>query len=82
MTEKEKAQAYDAEQLVKKFNDLYPVGSKVTLRKISVKKCPYIECTVKAPAFVSRSSEPVAFFNEISGYFDISPDFVKYPDNI
>lgn len=79
MTKKEKAKAYDALILVKKFNELFPVGSKVMLRKIASKKAPLIECTVRTEAFMSNSIEPVTFFNEISGYFSIEPDFIQYP---
>jgi hypothetical protein len=78
MTQKEKARIYDAEQLVARFNKLYPVGSKVNLRKMAIKSAPYIECTVKREAFLSHGNEPVAFFNEISGYFSIEPDFINY----
>jgi hypothetical protein len=79
MKQKEKARAFDAQQLVTKFNELYPVGSKVKLRKIAIKSAPYIECTVKREAFLSHGNEPVAFFDEISGYFSIEPDFISYP---
>ena len=80
LSKKEKALAYDAQKLVEKFNELYPVGSKVTLRKVSVKSAPYIECTVRSAAFAANATNPVAFFEEISGYFSIEPDFIKYPD--
>lgn len=79
MTTKEKARAYDALQLVNKFNLHFPVGGKVQLREVASKSYPYIECTVRAKAFVSNSNEPVAFFEEISGYFSIESDFIQYP---
>ncbi|MBN1989395.1 MAG: hypothetical protein JW783_08370 [Bacteroidales bacterium] len=65
--------------LVEKFNKLYPVGSTVTLRKIAISSSPYLEYTVRHEAFVANGLDPVAFFDGISGYFSIEPDFVKYP---
>jgi hypothetical protein len=81
MNTKEKAKIYDAQQLVKKFNQLFPIGSKVMVKKTNTKTCPQEEFTVKSEAFVSCCSEPVCFFNEISGHFSIDTKFVKYPKN-
>jgi hypothetical protein len=78
MTTKEKAKAYDAMQLVNRFNEQFELGSKVQLRKMASKNSQYIECTVESAAFLSSSNEPVAFFEEISGYFSIDPNFIKY----
>jgi hypothetical protein len=80
LTTKQKAQAFDSQQLVDKFNKLYSLGSTVMIRKIASKSYPYIPVTVSAPAFVTNSLDAAAFFNEISGYFSIEPDFVKYPE--
>jgi hypothetical protein len=66
------------EKLVEKFNQLYPVGSKVMLRKVASNSFPYKEYTVRAEAFIANSGQPVAYFNEISGYFSIEPEFVQY----
>ena len=79
LSKKEKALAFEAQKLVQKFNELYPIGSVVMLRKMALKSAPYIECTVRSAAFVANETDPVAFFNEISGYFSIEPDFVSYP---
>jgi hypothetical protein len=79
LSKKEKALAFEAQKLVERFNELYPVGSVVSLRKMASKSVPYIECTVRSSAFVANETDPVAFFNEISGYFSIEPDFVSYP---
>ncbi len=79
LTTKQKAEAYDAQKTVEKFNSLYPVGATVMIRKVSIKSFPYIPVTVKAVAFVANETSPVCFFNEISGYFSIEPDFVQYP---
>lgn len=79
LSKKEKALAYDAQKSVEKFNELYPVGSTVSLRKVASKSFPYAEYTVKSEAFVANETNPVAFFNGISGYFSIEPDFVSYP---
>jgi hypothetical protein len=81
MNTKEKARRYDAQQMVEKFNALFPVGNKVVLRKTSTKSCPYEEHVVRAEAFVSGNGDPVCFFNEISGYFSIDKNFIKYPKN-
>jgi hypothetical protein len=79
MNIKEKARIYDAQQLVDKFNQLYPIGSKVMVKRNSTKNCPLEEVTVKSEAFLSYSNAPVCFFNEISGYFSIDKKFIKYP---
>lgn len=80
LSKKEKVLAYDAQKLVEKFNKIYPVGSKVPLRKFAIESSPYIECTVKYAAFAANEINPVAFFKEISGYFSIEPVFIKYPN--
>lgn len=79
MNIKEKARAYDALQLVERFNELYPVGSSVMLRKISMDSFPYKPYEVKAEAFVSGGNQAYAFFEGISGCFSIEPDFIDYP---
>ena len=79
MNQKEKARAYDAQQLVDKFNELYPVGSTVMHRTTASKSIPFKEHTVRAAAFVANSTLAVAFFNEVSGYCSIESDFVQYP---
>ena len=79
LSKKEKALAYDAEKLVEKFNELYPVGSTVMVRKIARESSPYVEYTVKAKAFLVNPTSPVAFFNGISGCFSIESCFVSYP---
>ena len=79
MDQKEKARAYDAQQLVEKFNKLYPVGSSVKHRTTAIKSIPFKEHTVRAEAFVANCNNAVAFFNEVSGYCSIEGDFVQYP---
>lgn len=81
MNTKEKARRYDAQQTVDIFNNLFPVGSGVLLRKIANKEYPYTEYTVKDIAFVACSGEPVCFFDGISGCFSIDKKFIKYPKN-
>jgi hypothetical protein len=73
--EKEKAQA---QQLVDKFNTQFPVGSKVMHRKGSHSSYPYEEREVEHAAYVAASLEPVAFFTDLSGYYSIQPEFIKY----
>ena len=80
MTKKEKAMHYDALQVVTKFNEKFPIGSKVKLRKIGRKKDPQIEVTVRSEGFVNAAHCPVAFFVEISGYHAIEYPFVEYDD--
>lgn len=79
MTKTEKARAFDAQNLVEKFNQLYPVGSKVMLRKVASKSFPYQKYIVKKEAFCTNSFDAMAFFDGISGYFSIDTDFVQYP---
>ena len=81
MDQREKYRAYDAQQLVDKFNNLYPVGSTVMHRTTAIKSIPFTEHTVRAEAFVANSNMAVAFFNEVSGYCSIEADFVKYPES-
>jgi len=78
MTRTEKARAFDAQNLVEKFNQLYPVGSKVMLRKAASSRFPYQEYTVKKEAFCTDSFDAVAYFKGISGFFSIDTDFVQY----
>jgi len=81
LTTKQKANAYDASLLVKRFNELYPVGSKVMLRKVSRDSFPYQEYTVRSEAYTLNETQAVAFFEEISGCFSIEPQFIKYPQD-
>ena len=81
MTIKEKAKRFDAQQTVEEFNRLFPVGSNVMVRKIASKEWPYQEVTVESEAFIANDTEPVCFFNEISGYFSVNKKFIKYPKN-
>ena len=78
MNQKEKARAYDAQQLVDKFNKQYPVGSSVKHRTTASKSIPFNKHTVRAEAFVANSNMAFAFFNEVSGYCSIEADFVQY----
>ncbi len=66
-------------ELVEFFNATYPVGSTVLLRKVSIDGYPYQPHKVSYPAYVANSGEPVAFFQDITGYFSICPDFIQYP---
>lgn len=79
MTQKQKAQIYDAEKLVEKFNKLFPVGSKVGHKKIGLKSYPFEMRIVKSKAYVSSSYDAVAFFEGLSGYYSIEPNFIDYP---
>lgn len=81
LNQKQKAAAYDAGKLVERFNQLYPVGSKVLLRKVSRDSFPYQEYTVQREAYALNETEAVAFFEGISGCFSIEPQFIKYPEN-
>jgi hypothetical protein len=78
MTLKEKAQAYDAQQLVDRFNQLYQTGSTVLHRTIAITSMPFQKHTVKSPAFIANKYNAVVFFNEISGYCSIDSDFIQY----
>lgn len=80
LRKQQKADAYDASLLIKKFNELYPVGSKVLLRKVSRDSFPYQEYVVKSAAYALNDTQAVAFFEGISGCFSIEPQFIKYPD--
>lgn len=86
MNQRQKAQKYDelqhdlqAQELVDKFNALYPIGSKVMHRTMAIKSAPFVERTVRTEAYLSNSMQPVAHFEEISGYCSIEADFVQYP---
>jgi len=71
LTKSQKADAYDAALLVKRFNELYPIGAKVMLRKVSKDSFPYQEYTVRSEAYTLNEIQAVAFFEEISGCFSI-----------
>lgn len=79
MSEIEKRRAFQAQELVEKFNRIYPVGSKVMIRKVAFDDFPYNEYVVKKKAYCTSSYDAVALFEGISGYFSIDSDFVKYP---
>lgn len=74
---KEEIRTREALKLVEMFNNKFPVGSKVQLRKIATDSCPYVDCYVRAEAFVIHG-DAVAYFVGISGYFSIEKDFIKY----
>lgn len=78
LSKKQKALIYDAEQLVKKFNTLFPVGSEVSHRKISLRGQPFVKRIVKGEAFVSSSYDAVAYFEGLSGYYSIESNFIDY----
>jgi hypothetical protein len=78
MTLEQKAAAYDAIQIVEKFNKHFPVGSKVEYRVLH-DKAPYEIVTVQTPAYLDKGKQPVAFFNELSGYYMITENFINYP---
>lgn len=78
LSQKQKALIYDAEQLVKKFNTLFPVGSEVLHRKVNLKGQPFEKRIVKSEAYVSSSYDAVAFFEGLSGYYLIEPNFIDY----
>ena len=50
MKNKEKVRIYEAQQIVEKFNRIYPIGSKVLVKRNSTKSCPVEEVTVKGEA--------------------------------
>jgi len=64
------------EKFVKMFNDKYPKGSTVLHRKSVFDN--YEQRVVRSEAYISSSGAAVAFFEGMSGYYDISDDFVKY----
>lgn len=78
MTTKEQKLKDAAEQVVNQFNEQFPIGSKVMHKKIASKSIPFEERIVKSSAFVSNSYDPVAFFVGLSGYYIITPQFIKY----
>lgn len=60
------------EQMVKKFNRDFPVGTKVILRKGSLSELEDIETTVTAPATILGLHSAVAWFEGVSGCYDIN----------
>lgn len=66
------------EQLVNKFNSLFPVGAKCHWRSVGRYGVPYETVTVRAPAFISASGHPVVFFEEHRGYCSIDEMFTLY----
>lgn len=69
-----------AELIVKQFNLQWPVSCTLYWRSVALEGFEYKEVTVKSKAYVANSGEPVAFFNEVSGYCSIAPEFVKMDD--
>lgn len=79
MNKKEAKRRKEAEQIIEKFNSLFPVGSTVPWRSVGIDGVDHSDCTVTQAAYISNSGEPVCFIKERSGYVSVSPDFVKYP---
>jgi len=68
-----------AELIVKQFNKWYPVGCTLLWKSISTPNCKPIQVTVKYPAYIAASGQPVAFFKERSGYCSVEPQFIVIP---
>lgn len=66
-------------EIIERFNNLYPVGSKVQYRTVSMNGFPFKEGTVRDAAYINEGN-PVAFLEEVRGFLCITPDFIKYPD--
>ncbi len=62
------------EKMVEKFNRDFPVGTKVLLRKgvLNDPEAEEIETTVTAPATIMGFHSAVAWFDGISGCYDIN----------
>lgn len=65
------------EQLVNKFNSLFPVGSKCHWRPIGKDGVEYELMTVDVPARM-HGSEPIVWFKERRGMCSIAERFVAY----
>jgi hypothetical protein len=66
-----------AKNLIKRFNELYPVGSQFKWRPVASDQSPYQLMTVRFPAY-DMNGQAVAFANEKSGCISISDQFVDY----
>lgn len=64
------------ELIVKRFNENYPVGSKVGWRSVALDSFPYNIYEVSSPAFITSSNYPVVFFKDKLGYCSIEPKFI------
>jgi len=62
MTIKEKEIVEQAENIVKKFNKMYPVGSIVMHRDNNINGVNFIEKKVKSKAFISERFGPCVYF--------------------
>ncbi len=71
--QKQKSKA-QLQRIVNRFNENYPVGSKVVLRKDTA----VIETEVRAPAEILSGHSAVAWFKGVSGAYSIEDDRV-YP---
>lgn len=80
MNKNQKAMVAEANQLVAEFNNQFPVGSTVMHRTMASKSTPFIERKVKGEAFAAHGNTAVAFFEGISGYCSIEPEFVQYAE--
>lgn len=78
LSKKQENEKAKAQQLVDKFNSQYPVGSIVMHRKGAHSSYTYEPREVEHAAYVASSLEPVAFFTDLSGFYSIQPEFVKY----
>ena len=75
LSKKQHIKIIRANLIVKKFNEDFSLGSKVGFMSIANDKNTGKIVTVKSEAFMSHGN-PVVFFNEISGYCSIEPEFL------
>ena len=71
------AEKFDVDELVKTFNQKFPVGSTVRWRSLNSDKCPYREYTVMCEA-TNHFGTPITWFREKTGMVCISAGFVDY----
>lgn len=60
------------ERMVEKFNREFPVGAKVLLRKGMIEDGDEVETVVTAPASIMGFHSAVAWFEGVSGCYDIN----------
>lgn len=65
------------QDLINKFNDLFPVGAKVFWRSYAHDAYPHKEYEVRHEAY-DMNGQPVAFLKGKAGCVSIEPEFVDY----
>lgn len=67
----------NTQDLINKFNEKYPIGSKVMWRSVNHPAYEHKQYEVREPAYL-MTGRAVAFLKDKAGCVSIAPEFVDY----